>query len=131
MTFWRLMVYTLCVFAGLVIVFLLLPKVLRLITQVLLKLRYAIGVILLLAALGATYQAIESSREQREPPHGRLVDVGGHKMHLDCEGQGAPTVILESGLWDDATVWHNVQLEIAKSAQVCSYDRAGLGYSDP
>ena len=131
MTFWRLMVYTLCVFAGLVIVFLVLPKVLRLITQVLLKLRYAIGVILLLAALGATYQAIESSREQREPPHGRLVDVGGHKMHLDCEGQGAPTVILESGLWDDATVWHNVQLEIAKSAQVCSYDRAGLGYSDP
>ena len=131
MTFWRLMVYAFYVFAGLVIVFLVLPKVLRLIHQVLLKLRYAIGVILLLAAIGATYQAIESSREEREPPHGRLVDVGGHKMHLDCEGQGAPTVILESGLWDDATVWHNVQFEIAKLAQVCSYDRAGLGYSDP
>ena len=127
MTFWRLMVYALCVFAGLVIVFLVLPKVLGLVR----KLRYAIGVILLLAAIGATYQAIESSREEREPPHGRLVDVGGHKMHLDCEGQGAPTVILESGLWDDSVVWHNVQSEIAKLTRVCSYDRAGLGYSDP
>jgi pimeloyl-ACP methyl ester carboxylesterase len=131
MTFWRLMVYALYVFAGLVIVFLVLPKVLRLIHQVLLKLRYAIGVILLLAAIGATYEAIESSREEREPPPRRLVEVGGHKMHLDCEGQGTPTVVLESGLWDDSIVWHNVQPEIAKLTQVCSYDRAGLGYSDP
>ena len=135
MTFWRLMVYALCVFAGLLIVFLVLPKVLGLIHQVLDKLRYAIGgfaaLILLLAAIGATYEAIESSGEAHEPPPGRLVDVGGHKMHLDCEGQGAPTVILESGLWDDSIVWHNVQPEIAKLTRACSYDRAGLGYSDP
>lgn len=131
MTFWLLMVYALYVFAGLVIVFLVLPKVLALIPRVLRNLRYAIGVILLLAAIGATYEAIESSREEREPPRGRLVDVGGHKMHLDCEGQGTPTVILESGLWDDSTVWHNVQPEIAKLTRVCSYDRAALGYSDP
>ena len=131
MTFWRLMVYALCVFAGLAIVFLVLPKVLRLIHQVLLKLCYAIGVILLLAAIGATYQAIESSRDEREPPAGRLVDVGGHKMHIDCEGQGTPTVVLEAGLWDDSTAWRKVQPEIAKLTRVCSYDRAGLGYSDP
>ncbi len=125
------MVYALYVFAGLVIVFLLLPKVLGLIYRVPRKLGYAIGVILLLAAIGATYEAIESSQEERKPPAGRLVDVGGHKMQLDCEGQGTPTVILESGLWDDSIVWHNLQREIAKLTRVCSYDRAGLGYSDP
>ena len=131
MTFWRLMLYAFYVFAGLVIVFLVLPKFLGLIHRVLRNLRYAIGVLLLLAAVGATYEAIESSREEREPPRGRLVDVGGHKMHLDCTGQGTPTVILESGLWDDSIVWHNVQPEIAKVTRVCSYDRAGLSYSDP
>src|ERR1700745_1724073 len=105
MTFWRLMLYAFYVFGGLLIVFLVLPKVLGLIYRVLRKLRYAIGVILLLAAIGATYEAIESSREEREPPPGRLVDVAGHKMHLDCEGQGTPTVVLESGLWDDSIFW--------------------------
>jgi pimeloyl-ACP methyl ester carboxylesterase len=135
MTFWRLMVYALSVFAGLVIVFLVLPRVFGLIGRVLRKLRYAIGgfavLILLLAAIGATYEAIESSREERQPPLGQLVDVGGHKMHLDCEGQGTPTVILESGLWDDSMVWRKVQPESARLTRVCSYDRAGLGYSDP
>ena len=131
MTFWRLMVYAFFVFVALVIVFLVLPKVFGLIYRVLRKLGYAIGVILLLAAIGATYEAIERSREEREHPPGRLVDVGGHKMHLDCEGQGTPTVVLESGLWDDSMVWHKVQPEIAKLTRVCSYDRAGLGYSDP
>lgn len=62
---------------------------------------------------------------------GTLVDVGGRKMHINCVGQGIPTVILESGLGDSYTSWSKVQAEIAKFARVCSYDRAGLGYSDP
>ena len=65
------------------------------------------------------------------PPPGRFVDVDGHKMHLDCTGQGAPTVVLESGLWNDWVVWYKVQPAISKFTQVCSYDRAGLGFSDP
>ena len=69
MTFWRLMVYAFYVFVGLVIVFLVLPKVFGLIYRVLHKLRYAIGgftaLILLLAVIGATYESIESSREER------------------------------------------------------------------
>jgi pimeloyl-ACP methyl ester carboxylesterase len=97
---------------------------------------YALGgfivIILLLAAIGATYQSIESSRDRRmNPPPGRFVDVGGHEMHLDCTGQGAPTVVLESGLWNDWVVWYKVQPAISKFTQVCSYDRAGLGFSDP
>jgi len=91
-----------------------------------------IVIILLLATIGATYQSIESSRDRRmNPPPGRFVDVGGHKMHLDCTGQGAPTVVLESGLWDDWVVWYKVQPAISKFTQVCSYDRAGSGFSDP
>jgi pimeloyl-ACP methyl ester carboxylesterase len=88
--------------------------------------------ILLLATIGATYESIESSRDLRmNPPPGLLVDVGGHKMHLDCSGQAAPTVLLESGLSDDWLVWYRVQPAISKLTRVCSYDRAGLGFSDP
>src|SRR5437764_15123288 len=96
MTFWRLMVYAFFVFVALAIVFLVLPKAFGLIYRVLRKLGYAIGVIVLLAAMGATYEAIERSREAREHPPGRLVDVGGHNMQLDCEGQGTPTVVRTS-----------------------------------
>ena len=89
-----------------------------------------IALVLLLAAIGAIYEAIAESREVNEPPPGRLADLADHKMHLYCTGQGVPTVILESGLWNDSSVWYKVQPEIAKSTRVCSYDRAGLGYSD-
>ena len=59
------------------------------------------------------------------------MDVGGRKMHIHCTGDGSPTVILESGLGDSYLSWHKAQPEIAKFTRVCSYDRAGLGFSDP
>jgi pimeloyl-ACP methyl ester carboxylesterase len=60
-----------------------------------------------------------------------LVDVGdGRKMNLYCSGSGTPTVILDSGLSDSDIVWGFVQPMLAKQTQVCSYDRAGIGYSD-
>jgi ABC-type glycerol-3-phosphate transport system permease component len=91
-----------------------------------------IVLILLLATIWATYESIESSRDLRlNPPPGLLVEVGGHKMHLDCGGQGAPTVLLESGLSNDWLVWFRVQPAISMLTRVCSYDRAGLGFSDP
>jgi pimeloyl-ACP methyl ester carboxylesterase len=62
---------------------------------------------------------------------GRLLDVGGRKMHIDCMGEGRPTVILDSGLGDSRHSWRKVQPQIAKFTRVCSYERAGLGYSDP
>jgi pimeloyl-ACP methyl ester carboxylesterase len=64
-------------------------------------------------------------------PPGRLVDIGGYRLHLDCQGTGSPTVILEAGLGDPAISWSGVQPALARSARVCSYDRAGLGSSDP
>src|SRR5438067_7809623 len=65
------------------------------------------------------------------PPPGRLVDVGGRKLHLLCSGAGSPTVILEAGASAFAIDWALVQPEIARTNRVCSYDRAGHGWSDP
>jgi pimeloyl-ACP methyl ester carboxylesterase len=88
-------------------------------------------VVVLLALAGAAYQAIESRLDARYfPESGRLVDVGGYSLMLNCTGSGSQTVILEAG-WSDLSVeWRTVQPEIAKFARVCSYDRAGYGGSD-
>jgi pimeloyl-ACP methyl ester carboxylesterase len=64
------------------------------------------------------------------PPPGRLVDVGGRKLHINCSGSGSPTVILEAGASAFALDWSLVQPEIARTNRVCSYDRAGSGWSD-
>ncbi|HEX3462933.1 MAG TPA: alpha/beta hydrolase [Candidatus Elarobacter sp.] len=61
----------------------------------------------------------------------RLVDIGGRRLNLYCTGQGSPAVVLEAGGGDDMLDWRFVQPEIAKRTRVCSYDRAGAGFSDP
>ncbi len=58
-------------------------------------------------------------------PLGRLVDVGGYRLHLRCEGQGSPTVVLESGSGLTSNEWTLAQPEVAKFTRVCSYHRAG------
>jgi len=68
---------------------------------------------------------------RENPPPGRMVDVDELKMHIHCTGEGSPTVILEAGLDDFSIFWSQVQPEIAQSVRVCSYDRAGLGWSEP
>jgi pimeloyl-ACP methyl ester carboxylesterase len=63
-----------------------------------------------------------------------LVEVGGgRRLHINCSGlaAGGPTIVLESGAGNAASAWDRVQPEVAKFARVCSYDRAGLGRSDP
>jgi pimeloyl-ACP methyl ester carboxylesterase len=88
--------------------------------------------LLILAAAGFLYENISEARDRRfNRMQGQLVNVAGRKMHIDCTGEGSPTVILDSGLGDSYLSWRKVQPEIAKFTRVCSYDRAGLGYSDP
>lgn len=65
------------------------------------------------------------------PPPGRLVDIGGRKLHLNCTGKGDPTVILMAGGGAFSIDWALVQPKVAENTRVCSYDRAGLGWSDP
>jgi pimeloyl-ACP methyl ester carboxylesterase len=86
----------------------------------------------LLAASGAAYEAIASRSDATTyPPPGRLIDVGGHRMHLNCEGTGKPAVILDAGLGGSSPVWSLVQPKLAQSTEVCSFDRAGMGWSEP
>jgi pimeloyl-ACP methyl ester carboxylesterase len=96
--------------------------------------RVVAGACLLLvvaAIAGATYQWLATRRDlAATPPPGRLVDVCGHRLHIWCTGSGAPAVVLEAGLGGSTAVWGFVQPEVAKLTQVCSYDRAGMGYSD-
>src|SRR4029077_16375311 len=66
----------------------------------------------------------------RYPPPGRMLDVGGRRLHVYETGQGSPTVLLEAGIAATSLSWRPVQDEITKFARVASYDRAGLGWSD-
>jgi pimeloyl-ACP methyl ester carboxylesterase len=85
-----------------------------------------------LAATGATYQAVATARDTAAfPAPGQLVDVGGYKLHIHCVGDGRPTVVLEASLANISSDWSWVQPEVAKTTRVCSYDRAGNGWSDP
>lgn len=61
----------------------------------------------------------------------RIVDIGGRRLNIVCTGKGSPTVILEAGLLADSAAWRLVQPAVSRNTRVCSYDRAGLGFSDP
>ncbi len=63
-------------------------------------------------------------------PSGQLVDVGGRKLHIQCSGRGSPTVVLVAGGGAFGIDWSLVQEPLSKTQRVCSYDRAGLGWSD-
>ncbi|MCB0128761.1 MAG: alpha/beta fold hydrolase [Caldilineaceae bacterium] len=87
--------------------------------------------LLVLAGSGATYQALATARDARTfPPPGQLVDVGGYKLHIYCLGTGAPTVITENGLGGSVPDWGLVQPAVSRSTRICSYDRAGSGWSE-
>lgn len=90
------------------------------------------GLVIVVACAGGMYQWIATPKElAATPPPGRLVDIGGHRLHIWCTGDGAPSVILETGLGGSSVDWGFVQPEVARFTRVCSYDRAGMGYSDP
>ena len=74
---------------------------------------------------------IKSNMLKQNSAPGQMVSVDGHKMHIHCTGEGSPTVILAAGLDDFSIFWSQVQPELAKVTRVCSYDRAGLGWSEP
>ena len=91
------------------------------------------GMGLALAYAATVAKAQGSSDLPPYPPPGRLVDVGGWRLHLNCTGDiraTQPTVVLETGLGDFSVEWSLVQPGVARFARVCSYDRAGDGWSD-
>ena len=89
------------------------------------------GTLLMVLGAGAAYQFLSSRRDLRNhPAPGRLIDIGGYRLHLYCVGNGTPTVVFDSGLSDDSLAWYKMQPEIGRHERACSYDRAGLGWSD-
>ncbi len=72
----------------------------------------------------------EASDAKAYPPPGQMVDVGGYRLHINCTGEGSPTVVIESGWGDMSATWGWVQPEVAKTTRVCTYDRAGMGWSE-
>lgn len=97
--------------------------------------RLALGLVALaiLTVLGGmVYQVLASARDAKDyPPPGRLVDVGGHRLHINTSGEGAPTVVLDAGVCDCSLNWCLVQPKVARFTRVCAYDRAGMGWSEP
>jgi pimeloyl-ACP methyl ester carboxylesterase len=92
----------------------------------------ALTVLLLLSGSPAA-RAQDATTSPPLPPPGRLVDLGGWRLHLNCLGEARisqPTVILEAGAGDFSVDWSLVQPSVARFARVCSYDRAGSGWSD-
>jgi pimeloyl-ACP methyl ester carboxylesterase len=83
----------------------------------------------ILAGIGPfSTRALQPSQAPQRP--GKLIDIGGYRLHLLCSGEGGPTVILESGLGAYSVDWGLVQPQVAKFTKVCSYDRAGYAWSD-
>ena len=73
------------------------------------------GLAVVLALVGYSYQVIQTHLDARRfPMKGTLIDVGGHKLNINCTGEGAPTVVLETGLGNLAMSWEKVQLGIEK-----------------
>ena len=92
---------------------------------------WMIAGLLALAIIGAIYQAISTEIDQRTySPPGEMVDVGTHSLHINCIGEGSPTVILEAASGGMSAHWVRVQNQLAQTTRVCAYDRAGLGWSE-
>jgi pimeloyl-ACP methyl ester carboxylesterase len=94
---------------------------------------FCLAFALLLALAGSVCQVIGTYRDgSRYPPPGRLIDLGTHRLHIvESGGTTGPTVLLEAGLMSTVLSWSELQQELSRDFRVVSYDRAGLGWSDP
>jgi Predicted hydrolases or acyltransferases (alpha/beta hydrolase superfamily) len=91
-----------------------------------------IFLLLALLLIGLTLTAAaHASKAKLYPAPGTLVSVGKHRLHLFCKGDGAPTVVMDAGLGGTSLDWVRVQPAVATYTRVCTYDRAGYGWSEP
>lgn len=90
-----------------------------------------IALLVLLGIMGAIYHSRGSSSDRAKfTAPGEFVQVGDKQMHIHCEGEGSPAVILDAGTGGWSIAWAEIMPELAKETRVCAYDRAGLGWSD-
>ncbi len=88
---------------------------------------------LLLLTVGLCFEAVSTFVEEKNYPFppGKRIDIGGYCLHIQTAGEGPITVVLDAGMTFPSLDWSLVQPKIASFTRVCSYDRAGLGWSDP
>jgi pimeloyl-ACP methyl ester carboxylesterase len=92
---------------------------------------YPVITLLALASIGGGYETVREAADAKAyPMPGRLIDVGGHRLHLSCTGSGSPTVVLEpgAGMMSSSLGW--IAPAVARDTRVCVYDRAGRGWSE-
>ncbi len=92
---------------------------------------FLVVAVLSLIAATVVYQALGSFYDARRfPAPGQLIDIGSCRLHLNQQGGGSPVVVLESGIAASSLSWAQVQPKVAELTRVCSYDRAGLSWSE-
>jgi pimeloyl-ACP methyl ester carboxylesterase len=87
--------------------------------------------VVVLGAVGAGYETVSEATDVDAAMPGRMVDIGGHRLHLHCTGTGSPTVVLQAGGGMMSSDFGWVAPVVARETRVCVYDRAGRGWSDP
>jgi pimeloyl-ACP methyl ester carboxylesterase len=93
---------------------------------------YPVLALLALASIGGGYQTVGAAADAKAyPMPGQLIDVGGHRLHLNCTGSGTPTVVLEPGAGEMSSNLGWITPAVARDTRVCVYDRAGRGWSEP
>ena len=93
---------------------------------------YPVMAMLALASIGGGYQVLGAAADAKAlPMPGRLIDVGGHSLHLNCTGSSSPTVVLQPGAGEMSSNHGWLAAAVAGHTRVCVYDRAGRGWSEP
>lgn len=86
--------------------------------------------LILTVGAGAAYQAFASRSDAKVAAPGVRIDIGGYRLHLDCLGQGRPTIVVSPGIGVWSVQWSKIQKALARDNRVCTYDRGGYGWSD-
>jgi pimeloyl-ACP methyl ester carboxylesterase len=98
-------------------------------------LRLSLGVLVslaLLLAASCTYQRLALARTREQfPAPGKLVEVEGHLMHIQCTGSGSPTAVIDAGNGSFSIEWTPIRQELSQTTRVCAFDRSGYGWSEP
>ncbi len=89
----------------------------------------ALFVLLLIAVGGAVGTVMAATSSNPAPTSGRTYLANGHRLYLNCVGSGSPTVVLFNGLGEWTPNWAWVQSDVSATSRVCSFDRAGEGWS--
>ena len=91
---------------------------------------YPASIVLALVAVGGAFETVaEATTSSSAPSSGHLYAVNGHSLYLNCSGTGTPTVLLFNGFGERTPSWTSVQRNVAASTRVCTFDRAGEGWS--